>query len=285
MKNTIESDRGYYAPRKFMSPNYTKNTNYPGISTAKIKSDYDKMLEYNNKTNSENKFSNLSTLGSVNNLNKNSTPERSSYTRTNLTTPNKQQKVKTSITPRVTKFNSIIKEDLKNKAVNIQNKIPKITKNNYNLTKNNILRQYIPKPKLNTNKQSPLQTQNNSFLYDLMKKDDEKKKFRNEKIKKLERKSEELSKKKTFSSDHAKKEKIKKELDDIKMKKEMENCTFKPKIHRNVRSAFNSGNNSPCYTGYNSRNSSVSNSSTYDRLTSWKNKIKTRYFNYYIYYI
>jgi hypothetical protein len=118
----------------------------------------------------------------------------------------------------------------------------------------------------------------NSTLRLIYNKEEEVNKSRNDKLKLIEKKSDILYKKKTFNTDNETREKVKNEIEQIKMKKELENCTFKPKIHRNSISAFCSRTSSPVMTNHNSvRDISLGiGGNTYDKQMEWKTKIKSR---------
>jgi hypothetical protein len=118
----------------------------------------------------------------------------------------------------------------------------------------------------------------NSTLRIIYNKEEEISKSRNDKLKLIEKKSEMLYNKKTFTTDNETREKIKNEIDQIKMKKELENCTFKPKIQRNSISAFTSRTSSPVMTSQHSIiDASIGTAgNTYDRQMEWKSKVKNR---------
>jgi hypothetical protein len=182
--------------------------------------------------------------------------------------------------------------------------IPKINQNTYILSNNKFLKMKIPKlnndnalssratsgHKVTINSYGTTQTISetttlnlikNSKIKFLINQEEEKYKSRNEKIKLIEQRSDNLYKRKTFSTDYNKKDKIKQEIDEIRIRQEMEDCTFKPKIHRNAVSTFVSAQNSPIMTAYNSQHDiSFGNvHNTYDKQVEWKSKVKSRYNN------
>ena len=121
----------------------------------------------------------------------------------------------------------------------------------------------------------------NSSLYEALRKEERINHHNKEKNKRIQMMSDSLFKRKTFASDKERIENIKIKIEGEKLKKEIENCTFKPKLTRHIRSAFcsvdNSLKNSSLLASYN--NDSIHGpirGNTYDRTTYWRSQVNSK---------
>jgi hypothetical protein len=161
-----------------------------------------------------------------------------------------------------------------------KNKLPpKIHLIDYNPSKIGkfLKNKFAPSPGLKNKKFSHPSISTNCSLIELVKKEEEMSRSRNEKNKKIQKLADSLYKRKTFSMDFTTKDQIKKAIDENRLKKEMEECTFKPRINRNAKSNLGSDRNSQI-NSYNSKsdNEFYLTTNTYDRLTTWKSQVKSK---------
>lgn len=145
----------------------------------------------------------------------------------------------------------------------LKNKIPKI---------NNIISPMLPKYKNDIKMK-------NSKLGSIIIHEDKINQSRIEKSKFIDKKFENLYKKKTFSTDHKQKKIVQEAIEKMTIEREMEVCTFRPIIHRKAMSAVVSAKHSPLMTTYNSRSNisfGATSANMYDKQVDWQSKVKSR---------